>query len=62
MTRKLEKEALACSLLLKMLYLDLVLRSSQIAIRQEAHHLQSHSTQDRTPECWVLSVYYGGGD
>lgn len=52
MTRKLEKEALACSLLLKMLYLDLVLRSSQIAIRQEAHHLQSQ------PKTELLSVGY----
>lgn len=59
MTRKLDHEALVCSLLVKMLYLELGLGSSQIAIREEAHHLQSHMTQENP---WVLSVYYGRGD
>lgn len=59
MTRKLDQEALACSLLVKMLYLELGLRSSQIAIREEAHHLQFHTTQENP---WVLSIYCGRGD
>lgn len=39
MTRKLDQEPLACGLLVKMLYLDLGLGSSQIAIREEARNL-----------------------